>query len=110
MRGAFFVLFSPQYRRRTILNSVYLIVSLTGLWAGSVYTPAAMTYIAERAGRTELQVARLASYSTALLGIGTVIGALIVPFLAGWLGRRITLAIFSALMSSSIWVAFGHVF
>ena len=110
MRRALVVLFSPQYRRRTILNSLFLIVSLTGLWAGSVYTPAAMTYIAERAGRTEMQVARLASYSTALLGIGTVIGALVVPFLADWLGRRITLAIFYALMSASIWLAFAHVF
>src|ERR1700720_813535 len=88
MRRAFFLLFSPQYRRRTILNSSYLIVSLIGLWAGSVYTPAAMTYIAERAGRSEMEAARLASYSTALLGIGTVIGALIVPFLADWIGRR----------------------
>jgi MFS family permease len=110
MHRACFVLFSPQYRRRTILNSLYLIVSLVGLWAGSIYTPVAMTYIAERAGRTEAQVARLASYSTALLGIGTVIGALIVPFVAEWVGRRITLAIFYALMSASIWIAFAHVF
>jgi MFS family permease len=110
MRRAFFVLFSPQYRRRTILNSIYLIVSLIGLWAGSVYTPAAMTYIAERVGRREIETARLASYSTALLGFGTVIGALIVPFMADWLGRRITLAIFYILMSVSVGVAFGHVF
>src|SRR4029077_11593693 len=110
MRRAFFVLFSPLYRRRTILNSLYLIVSLTGLWAGSVYTPAAMTYIAARAGRTEMEAARLASYSTALLGIGTVIGALIVPFLADWIGRRVTLAVFYVLMSAAIWIAFGHVF
>ena len=110
MRRAFLVLFSPQYRRRTILNSIYLIVSLIGLWAGSVYTPAAMTYIAERMGRTEMDAARLASYSTALLGIGTVIGALMVPFLANWLGRRITLSLFYVLMSASIWIAFGHVF
>jgi len=110
MRRAFLVLFSPQYRRRTILNSIYLIVSLTGLWAGSVYTPAAMTYIADRAGRTVMEAARLASYSTALLGMGTVLGALIVPFLADWLGRRITLAVFYTLMSASIWIAFGRVF
>jgi MFS family permease len=57
-----------------------------------------------------MQAARLASYSTALLGIGTVLGALIVPFLADWLGRRITLAIFYALMSASVWIAFGRVF
>lgn len=110
MRRAFLLLFSRRYRRRTVLNSIYLIVSLIGLWAGSVYTPAAMTYIANRAGRTEMEAARLASYSTALLGLGTVLGALIVPFLADWLGRRITLAIFYTLMSASIWLAFGHVF
>jgi MFS family permease len=110
MSRSFLLLFSPQYRRRTILNSSYLIVSLIGLWAGSVYTPAAMTYIAERAGRTEMEAARLASYSTALLGIGTVIGALIVPFMADWLGRRLTLAVFYILMAAAIWLAFGHVF
>lgn len=110
MRRAFFVLFSRQYRRRTIVNSLYLTVSLVGLWAGSVYTPAAMTYIADRAGRTEMEAARLASYSTALLGIATVVGALIVPFLADRLGRRITLALFYILMSFSIWLAFAHVF
>ena len=110
MRRAFLLLFSPRYRRRTVLNSIYLVVSLIGLWAGSVYTPAAMTYIAERAGRTAMEAARLASYSSALLGLGTVLGALIVPFLADWLGRRITLAIFYLLMSASIWLAFGHVF
>jgi len=110
MRRAFLVLFSPQYRRRTVLNSVYLIVSLVGLWAGSVYTPAAMTYISERVGNAEMQTARLASYSTALLGLGTVMGALIVPFIADWLGRRITLAIFYALMSAAVAIAFGYVF
>jgi len=110
MHRAFLKLFSTQYRRRTIVNSMYLIVSLCGLWAGSVYAPEAMTYIAARTGRTVAEGARLASYSTALLGIATVLGALIVPLLADWLGRRATLAIFYTVMMSAIWLAFGHVF
>jgi MFS family permease len=72
--------------------------------------PAAMTYIATRTGQTAMAAARLASYSTALLGIATVLGALIVPLLAEWLGRRTTLAIFYGIMLGSIWMAFGHVF
>src|SRR5579872_3561661 len=32
MHHSFLALFSPEYRRRTILNSLYLIVSLVGLW------------------------------------------------------------------------------
>ena len=110
MHHAFFLLFSNQYRRRTIFNSIYLIVSLVGLWAGSVYVPAAMTYIAAAANKTAVEAAQLASYSTALLGIGTVLGALLVPPLADRLGRKLTLGMFFALMGFSIWLAFGHVF
>jgi MFS family permease len=110
MHSAFLKLFSPQYRKRTIVNSLYLIVSLAGLWAGSVYAPTAITYIAQRTGRTAVEGARLASYSSALIGVTTVLGALIVPFIADWLGRRATLAIFYVIMMCAIWVAFAHVF
>jgi MFS family permease len=110
MHHAFLELFSRRYRRRTFFNSLYLIVSLAGLWAGSVYVPSAMTYIALRTGQSAMEAARLASYATALLGIATVLGAFLVPSLAEWLGRRVTLAIFYAIMSISIWIAFGHVF
>src|SRR3982074_3343318 len=96
MHRAFLKLFSQQYRRRTIINSIYLIVSLCGLWAGSVYAPTAITFIAERTGRTAAEGARLASYSTALLGITTVLGALIVPWLGDLGGRRAPLGIFLA--------------
>lgn len=110
MFRAFFKLFSPEYRRRTILNSLYLIVSLVGLWAGSVYAPSAITFMAQRAGRSAAEGARLASYSTALLGITTVLGALFVPRLADWLGRRATLGMFYVVMLSAIGLTFGHVF
>ena len=110
MHHAFLKLFSLRYRRRTLLNSIYLIVSLAGLWAGSVYVPAAMTYIATRTGQTAMGAARLASYSSALLGVATVLTALVVPIIAEWLGRRATLAIFYGIMLVSIWTAFGHVF
>ena len=110
MHLAFFKLFSPEYRRRTILNSAYLIVSLVGLWAGSVYVPAAITFLATASGKTTLQGAQLASYSSALFGIATILGALIVPLLADRYGRRFTLGIFYTIMMAFIWIAFGRVF
>ena len=110
MHRSFLELFSPQYRRRTILNSLYLMASIVGLWAGSVYVPSAITYIADRTGRSAVEAARLASYSTALLGIGTILGALLTPWLAKRLDRRTTLAIFFALMLVFLWLAFGYVF
>jgi MFS family permease len=110
MRRSFADIFSPQYRRRTVLNSIYILVSTIGLWGGSVYVPAAITYLAIGAGKTAMEGARLASYGTALLSIGTILGALIVPAIANRLGRRMNQGIFFVFMGASIWLAFGRVF
>jgi Na+/melibiose symporter-like transporter len=106
MHRSFSALFSRRYRRRTIFNSIYLSISLVGLWAGSVYVPAAITYLSVAAGRSTAEAAQLASYSTALFGIATVITAVAVPYVADWLGRRITLAILFAVIR----IGFGHAF
>jgi len=110
MHHSFLQLFSRQYRSRTILNSIYLIASIVGLWAGSVYVPSAITYLADRAGQSAVAGAKLASYATALLGIGTIIGALLTPMLARLFNRRLTLAVFFALMLVFLPVSFGYVF
>jgi MFS family permease len=111
MHRAFLKLFAPQYRRRTILNSSYLVASIVGLWAGSVYVPSAITYIAtDRMGASPLRAAQLSSYATALLGIGTIIGALLTPFLARRLDRRATLAVFFVFMLLFLPLTFGYVF
>lgn len=107
---AFFSLFSPEYRRRTMLNSTFLFISIIGLWGGSVYVPEAVIYLASKEGRTAVEGAHLASYSTMLLAGGTILGCLILPVLAEWLGRRVTLGLFFLLMLIFIWIAFGRVF
>jgi MFS family permease len=110
MRRAFLELFSQRYRRRTIFNSMYLIASIVGLWAGSVYVPSAVTYLAEQSGRTAKNGAQLASYATAILGIGTIIGAVLTPLLTRRLNRRATLAVFFAMMLVFLPLTFGYVF
>jgi MFS family permease len=110
MHHAFLKIFSPQYRRRSILNATFMLASIIGLWGGSVYVPTAVTYLAARTGHTAMEAARLASYGTALLAIGTILGALLMPWIAERLGRRITLGIFFAMMAVFIWLAFGYVF
>lgn len=110
MHHSFAAIFSPQYRRRSILNATFMLASIIGLWGGSVYVPTAITYIAARTGHTTEEAARLASYGTALLALGTILGALVVPFIAKRVGRRITLGIFFAMMAVFIYLAFGYVF
>lgn len=110
MWRAFLSLFSREYRRRTFLNSTYLLVSIVGLWAGSVYVPASVTYLATKQGFTNAQGARFASYATMLLAVGTILGCVVLPVLAERLGRRATLAVYFFLMLIFISVGFGHVF
>ena len=110
MWHSFRQLFSPVYRGRTLLNSIYLLVSIAGLWAGSVYVPTAVNYLASKAGFDSVAATKLASYGTMLLAAGTIIGCIPLPILAERFGRRMTLGIYFALMFLFIALGFGYVF
>jgi MFS family permease len=110
MREAFAAIFSPAYKRRTMVMSGLFLTSIIGLWAGSIYVPTATTQLALRAGATAAEAARHASYGGMVLAIGTIIGCIIAPFLAESVGRRKAMATYFAFMGVSIVVAFGFVF
>jgi MFS family permease len=106
----FATLFSSALRLRTILNTLYMLASICGLWAGTVYVPAAVTALAEAAGRAGPQAAQLASSAAMLVAFATILGCLAMPWLAEKLGRRGALAFYFALMAVFIALTFGKVF
>jgi MFS family permease len=106
----FAVLFTREYRRRTLLNSFYMLVSITGLWAGSVYVPAAITAMVEPRRLTAAVFAGIVSKATIILSASTIIGCLFAPWLAKLLGRRGALGAYFLLMLAFIWLAFGYAF
>ena len=110
MGRAFREVFSRRLRRRTLLNSTYLLVSIIGLWGGSVYVPASVTHLAAQAGLSAARGLRLASYATMLLSLGTILGCLALPALAERLGRRGALALYFGLMAVFIALGFGYIF
>ena len=110
MRDAFGALFTPEYRGRTILNSLLFTVSIVGLWAGSIYVPTAVTQIARREGLAAAEAARMASYGSMVLSIGTIIGCLLAPWLAERLGRRLAMASYFVALGVAVAIAFGYVF
>jgi MFS family permease len=103
-------IFSPPYRRRTIVNAALLTVAIIGLWAGAVYEPTAVIALAKKQGMSAPAAVRTASLATALLSIGTILGCLLVPYLAERIGRRATLAIYFVGMAICIWLSFGWAF
>jgi len=106
----FAVLFSSVWRRRTILNSLFMLASICGLWAGTVYVPAAVIALAEAAGRAGAQAAQLASRATMLVAFATILGCLAMPWLAERFGRRGALAFYFTLMMIFIVLTFAKVF
>jgi len=106
----FAILFSNAMRRRTILNSLLMLASICGLWAGTVYVPAAVTALAEAAGQAGPHAAQLASSATMLVSFATILGCLAMPWLAEKFGRRGALGFFFALMLTFIALTFGKVF
>jgi MFS family permease len=106
----FATLFSATWRRRTILNSLYMLVSISGLWAGTVYVPAAVTALAEAAGCVGPQAAQLASRATMLVAFATILGCLAMPRLAEKLGRRGALGFYFTLMMVFVALTFGKIF
>jgi MFS family permease len=105
----FAALFTRELRRRTILNTLFMLASICGLWAGTVYVPAAVTSLAEAAG-SGASAAQLASRATMLVALATILGCLAMPWLAERLGRRGALALYFALMMIFVAVTFGKVF
>ncbi len=106
---AFLHLFSKQFRRRTICNSLFVLISMIGLWAGSVYVPSAVKQLAMRAGRAA-EAPYLASNATVLLSVGTILGCLLTPWMVNRFGRRGALGIFFAFMATFITLGFGYAF
>jgi MFS family permease len=107
---AFTAIFSTRYARRTLLNSLYLFVSIVGLWAGSVHVPTSVREIAARSGITGADAARLASYGTMVLSAGTILGCLLAAPLAERVGRRAALSLYFGVMLVSISIGFGYIF
>ncbi|HVJ54683.1 MAG TPA: MFS transporter [Aliidongia sp.] len=103
-------IFSPQYRRRTLVNSALLTVAIIGLWAGAVYEPTAIIGLAKAQGMAQPDAAKMASYGTGLLSIGTILGCLALPGLAERFGRKSTLAFYFCGMIVSIVASFGWAF
>ncbi len=103
-------IFSPEYRRRTIVNAALLTVAIIGLWAGAVYEPTAVITLARNQGMAGPAAVRMASLATGLLSIGTILGCLVVPVLAERIGRRKTLATYFTGMACCIWLSFGWAF
>lgn len=105
--GFFAKLMQPPYRKRTWINVILLFVALTGFWAGSQYLGVSILTLASQQGIARPTALRLATLGLGMLSVFTIIGCLLVPWLADRIGRRSTLAVLFVLMIIGIAGGFG---
>jgi MFS family permease len=98
------------YAKRTVVAAALLTVAIIGLWAGAVYEPSAVIQLAIKAGMSPVDAGKTASLATGILSIGTILGCLALPPIAGKIGRRKTLGLYFAGMAASIAASFGWAF
>ncbi|HEY4710423.1 MAG TPA: MFS transporter [Candidatus Acidoferrales bacterium] len=106
----FVTIFKSEYRRRTLLNSAYVLISIIGLWAGTVYVPTGVNEIAGRMHLAAGLAPKLATYVTMVLSFGTIVGCLPIAWIAERVGRRLTLGVYFVIMAISISASFGLAF
>jgi MFS family permease len=103
-------IFSPPYKRRTLVNTALLASAICGLWAAAVYAPTAIITLAKREGMLQPQAVRMSSFGMGLLSLGTILGCLAVPPLAERVGRKRTLALYFLGMALCILLSYGWAF
>jgi MFS family permease len=101
---------SGHLQRRTIVNTILVAVAIVGLWAGAVYEPTAVINLAVKGGAKLPDAQRMASYATGLLSLGTILGCLVLPSIADFIGRRWTMGVFFVGMAITIFASFGWAF
>jgi MFS family permease len=69
-----------------------------------------MSQLASRAGAAAADAARMASYGSMVLAVGTILGCVILPGLAERIGRKAGMALFFAILGVSAAYGFGVVF
>jgi hypothetical protein len=109
-RNPFAVIFSRQYVGRIVIMSALLTISIIGLWAGAVYEPTAIIFLSRAAGMDLPSAAKMVSYGTGLLSIGTILRCIAATWLAERVGRRPTLAPYYLGIMVAIATAFGWAF
>lgn len=109
-KESLFSIFRKGYARSTIVASLVMSAVILGLYSGTVYVPTIIEDITAKLAILKYPVVYYVAAGGAEVSIFTIIGCLLMPFLAEKFGRRITLIIFLILMTISVVLIYDVVF
>lgn len=101
--------FSPQYRRQTIMLTIIMVPVITGLYGGTLFVPTALTDL-DKVSPVGFGTSYLIAIGGSIIAALTIVGCLVMPYMARRIGRRGALAIFMAFMAVGLVVVFEVMF
>jgi MFS family permease len=102
-------IFSPRYRRQTIILAIIMVPVVTGLYGGTLFVPTALTDL-DKVSPAGFPASYLTALGGSVIAALTIAGCLAMPYLARRLGRKRALAVFMAFMAAGLVVVFEVAF
>ena len=109
-KESFYSIFKKGYANVTIVASLVMAAVILGLYSGTVYVPVVIEDITAKIAILKYPVVYYVAAGGAEVSAFTIIGCILMPFLAEKLGRRITLIIFLILMTVSVVLIYDIIF
>ena len=88
-------LFSPEYRRHTIVGLLFGLGSLLAIWTSNIWLPTILSLMIQKNGVTGSAAVPFVSHGMMLWSLGGVAGYIVFGFIADVIGRRGTIALYS---------------
>ncbi len=108
-KESLFSIFRRGYSKTTIVASIVMSAVILGLYSGTVYVPTVIEDII-KTFVFKLPIVDFVAAGGSETAVFTIIGCLLMPFLAEKIGRRFTLIFFLLLMTVSVFLIYDIIF
>ncbi len=109
-RSSFISIFKKGYARSTIVASLVMAAVILGLYSGTVYVPVVVEDIIASFVTFKYPVVDFVAAGGSETAVFTILGCILMPFLAEKIGRRFTLIFFLFLMAISVFFIYDIIF
>ncbi len=89
-------LFAPEHRRNTIVGVMFGLGSLLAIWTTNIWLPTILSLMVQKNGVTGTGAVPFVSHGMMIWSLGGIAGYICFGFIADTIGRRGTIALYSA--------------
>ena len=89
-------LFAPEHRRNTIVGVLFGLGSLLAIWTTNIWLPTILSFMVQKSGITGTAAVPFVSHGIMVWSLGGIAGYIVFGFVADLIGRRGTVALYSA--------------